>query len=411
MRKKFITSIIIVVLLAGSFYGGFWYGKNARPSIERVGGVFNKETGKPDTIDFSLFWDAWAKIQEQFVNRSSLDYQKMVYGAIDGMIKSLGDPYTSFFPPQETKKFNEDIKGSFDGIGAEIGMRKDILTIVAPLEGSPAKKAGLLAGDKILKIDDKVTTDLNLDEAVNLIRGPKGTQVTLLIARDSFASPKEYKITRDVINVPIITYEIKETAPGGPLRPGEASKKIAYVKLNEFTENAANEFGKKVNEILTSPAQGIVLDLRGNPGGYLEVAVDIASWFVDSGKLVVSEDFGNGKKNEHTSYGYKKLASYPTVVLIDQGSASASEILAGALRDDNGIKLVGEKSFGKGSVQQLEDLPGGTSLKVTVAKWLTPSGHSIMDQGLEPDVSVTMTQDDIDNNRDPQLDKALELLK
>jgi len=401
MRRKFISSIIIVILLAGSFYGGFWYGKNSRPSIEKVSGVFNKETGKPDSIDFSLFWDSWTQIEEKFVNRSALDYQKMVYGAIDGMVKSLGDPYTAFFPPVESKKFSEDIKGSFDGIGAEIGMRKDILIVISPLEGSPAKKAGLLAGDQILKIDDKVTADLNVDEAVNLIRGSKGTQVTLAILREGWSDTKDYKITRDVINVPILKYEIKDI--GG--------KKIAYIQLYEFTENAANEFTKKVNEILNSNAQGIVLDLRGNPGGYLEVAVDIASWFVDGGKLVVSEDFGNGNKNEHTSYGYKKLATYPTVVLIDQGSASASEILAGALRDDNGIKLVGEKSFGKGSVQELENLRGGTSLKVTVAKWLTPSGHSIMEQGLEPDIQVGRTQEDVDAGRDPQLDKALELLK
>lgn len=401
MRRKFISSVIIVILLAGSFYGGFWYGKNSRPSIEKVSGVFNKETGKPDSIDFSLFWDSWTQIEEKFVNRSALDYQKMVYGAIDGMVKSLGDPYTAFFPPVESKKFSEDIKGSFDGIGAEIGMRKDILIVISPLEGSPAKKAGLLAGDQILKIDDKVTADLNVDEAVNLIRGSKGTQVTLAILREGWSDTKDYKITRDVINVPILKYEIKDI--GG--------KKIAYIQLYEFTENAANEFTKKVNEILNSNAQGIVLDLRGNPGGYLEVAVDIASWFVDGGKLVVSEDFGNGNKNEHTSYGYKKLATYPTVVLIDQGSASASEILAGALRDDNGIKLVGEKSFGKGSVQELENLRGGTSLKVTVAKWLTPSGHSIMEQGLEPDIQVGRTQEDVDAGRDPQLDKALEMLK
>ncbi|PIS30637.1 MAG: peptidase S41 [Candidatus Portnoybacteria bacterium CG08_land_8_20_14_0_20_40_83] len=401
MRRKFISSVIIVILLAGSFYGGFWYGKNSRPSIEKVSGVFNKETGKPDSIDFSLFWDSWTQIEEKFVNRSALDYQKMVYGAIDGMVKSLGDPYTAFFPPVESKKFSEDIKGSFDGIGAEIGMRKDILIVISPLEGSPAKKAGLLAGDQILKIDDKATADLNVDEAVNLIRGSKGTQVTLAILREGWSDTKDYKITRDVINVPILKYEIKDI--GG--------KKIAYIQLYEFTENAANEFTKKVNEILNSNAQGIVLDLRGNPGGYLEVAVDIASWFVDGGKLVVSEDFGNGNKNEHTSYGYKKLATYPTVVLIDQGSASASEILAGALRDDNGIKLVGEKSFGKGSVQELENLRGGTSLKVTVAKWLTPSGHSIMEQGLEPDIQVGRTQEDVDAGRDPQLDKALEMLK
>jgi carboxyl-terminal processing protease len=400
--KKLLKSFFLVVLLIGTFYFGFRYGQNSRPSVEKVGGVFGKETSKPANVDFGLFWDSWAKLEEKFVNRSSLDYQKMVYGAIEGMVGSLGDPYTVFMPPQENKKFSEDIKGSFDGIGAEIGMRNDLLTIIAPLEDSPSKRAGLQAGDKILKIDDKITADLSLDEAINLIRGPKGTQVTLTISRNDSPGPKEFEITRDVIRVPILKYEIKEVGPN--------KKKIAYIHLYQFTENAADEFRKKVNEILSSPAEAIIFDLRNNPGGYLEVAVDIASWFLDKGELVVSEDFGNGNKNEQKSFGYNKLASYPMVVLINQGSASASEILAGALRDKHGTKLIGEKSFGKGSVQELEELRNGTSLKVTVAKWLTPSGRSIMEEGLEPDVKVELKSEDIDAGRDPQLDKALEML-
>jgi len=401
MSKKLFKSFIIVILVIGIFYSGFWYGQNQRPSIEKVGGVLNKETGKPENIDFSLFWDAWASLQEKYVNRSSFDYQKMVYGAIEGMTKSLGDPYTVFMPPEDAKKFSDDVKGSFSGIGAEIGIRKDILTIIAPLEDSPAKKAGLLAGDKILKIDDKLTSDLSLDEAISLIRGEQGTQVILTIFRDGLNDPKEYKIIRDVIKVPILKYGLKEAA----------GKKIAYIQLYQFTETASGEFKKTVNQILSSSAQAIILDLRNNPGGYLEVATDIASWWLDNGVLVVSEDYGNGEKNEHKSVGYKKLQTFPTVVLMNQGSASASEILAGALRDQLKIKLVGEKSFGKGSVQQLEELRGGSSLKVTVAKWLTPSGHSIMEQGLEPDEKVGFTSEDIDAGRDPQLDKALEMLK
>lgn len=401
MSKKLLKSFFVVAVIVGIFYSGFWYGQNTRPSIEKVGGVFNKETGQPENVDFSLFWDAWARLQEKYVNRSGFDYQKMVYGAIQGMTKSLGDPYTVFMPPEDAKKFSDDVKGSFSGIGAEIGLRKETLTVIAPLEDSPAKKAGLLAGDKILKIDDKLTSDLALDEAISLIRGEKGTEVVLTIFRDGLKDPKEYKITRDVIKVPILKYDLREIG----------NKKIAYVQLFQFTETASGEFKKIVNQVLGSPAQGIVLDLRNDPGGYLEVAADIASFWLDDGALVVSEDFGNGKKNEHKSVGYKKLQSYPTIVLINQGSASASEILAGALRDQLKIKLVGEKSFGKGSVQQLEELRGGSSLKVTVAKWLTPSGHSIMDEGLEPDVKVEMTPEDIDASRDPQLDKALEMLK
>jgi len=401
MLKKIVSSFVLIVLLSASFYGGVQYGKNLKPSIEKVTGVFNKDTGQPTNVDFSVFWDTWAKVQEKYVNRSNLDFQKMVYGAAEGMVKALGDPYTTFFPPEENKKFTEDIKGSFEGIGAEIGLRNNIVTIISPLEDSPAKKAGLMPGDKVLKIGDKATSNMGLDEAINLIRGPKGTQVTLTISRADLAQPKEYKITRDTINAPIVKYELKDVG----------NKKIAYVALYQFTANAGDEFAKVANKILDSQAQGMVLDLRGNPGGYLEVSVDIASWFVDRGKVVVSEDFGDSQKNEYKSAGYNKLAKYPLVVLIDQGSASASEILAGALRDDNGTKLVGQKSFGKGSVQELATLRGGTSLKVTVAKWLTPSGHSIMAEGLEPDEKVEITMDNINQGKDPQLDKALEMLK
>ncbi|MBI4708858.1 MAG: S41 family peptidase [Candidatus Portnoybacteria bacterium] len=401
MTKKFLSAFVLIAIVAVAFGAGFWFGKNSRPSIELVQGLYNKETGKPADVNFNLFWDSWAKIQKEYVNRSSLDFQKMVYGAIEGMVKSLGDPYTVFLPPQETKKFSEDIKGSFSGIGAEIGMRDDVLTIITPLEDSPAKRAGLMAGDKVLKIDDQVTTDLNLDEAINLIRGEKGTEVGLTISRDSWESAKEIKITRDEIKVPIIKFEIKDSG----------DKKIAYVQLYQFTENSGDEFKKVVDQILGSPAEGIILDLRNNPGGYLEMAQDIASWFLDSGKLVAIEDFGDGEKDEYKSFGYGKLEDYPLVILINQGSASASEILAGALRDNKGVKLVGEKSFGKGSVQKLESLTGGSSLKITVAKWLTPSGKSIMDEGLEPDEKVELTQEDFDAGRDPQLDKALEMLK
>ncbi|MDD5590040.1 MAG: S41 family peptidase [Candidatus Portnoybacteria bacterium] len=400
MRKNFLKSVITVVLIGVAFYGGFLYGRNQRPSVEKVQGVFNQETSKPENVDFSLFWDAWARVQERYVGRSALDYQKMVFGAISGMVKAIGDPYTVFMPPEDSKKFSEDIKGSFEGVGMEIGIRKEVLTIIAPLENSPAKRAGLMAGDKILKIDDNMTSDLTLDEAVSKIRGPKGSQVALLVSRDSWDEAKEFKITRDVIEVPVISYELKNTG----------SKQIAYIRLYQFSENAGTEFKKIADQILNSSAQGILLDLRGNPGGYLEISVDIASWFLKSGELVVAEDYGNGEKNENKSYGYNKLGHYPLVILIDQGSASASEILAGALRDNRGVKLVGEKSFGKGSVQKLEDLPGGSSLKITVAKWLTPSGHSIADAGLEPDEKVEITEKDIEAGKDPQLDKALEMI-
>lgn len=401
MKKGIFYSFLIIILVSGGFAGGYWYGGESRPSIEKVTGVQNLQQDQSASVDFSLFWDAWAKIQEKFVNRGKLDYQKMVYGAISGMLSALDDPYTVFMTPKENKDFSQSLQGNFEGIGAEIGIRKNILTIIAPLESTPAKRAGLLAGDKILKINDKTTMGLSVEEAVSLIRGPKGTEVRLTITRDSWDQAKEIKIVRDVINIPIAKLEMKE-ADG---------KAIAYLALYHFTENSVVEFEKAAQQILISRAQGIILDVRNNPGGYLESAAGIASWFLPKGKIVVTEDFGNSKKNEHVSEGINKLSSYPLVVLINQGSASASEILAGALRDHQGVKLVGEKSFGKGSVQQVEQLAGGTSLKITVAKWLTPLGHSIMEEGLEPDVKVELTKEDIENSRDPQLDKALEMLK
>ncbi|TSC53352.1 MAG: hypothetical protein LiPW39_315 [Parcubacteria group bacterium LiPW_39] len=401
IMKKIFSPILIIAFLIASFGLGFYYGKHSQPSIEKITGIQNLEQGKPQTVDFSLFWDAWSQIQEKFVNRARLDFQKMVYGAISGMLASLGDPYTVFMNPEDNKSFSQGMQGNLEGIGAEVGMRKDILTIISPLENSPAQRAGLKPGDKILKINDEITAGMSLEEGVSKIRGPKDTEVRLTIARDGWDAAKEFKIIREVINVPIVKLEMKKVD----------EKTIAHLTIYHFTENSAAEFTKAAGQILTSNARGIVLDVRSNPGGYLESAVEIASWFLPQDAMVVKEDYGDGKKIEHKSSGINKLSSYPLVVLINQGSASASEILAGALRDDQGVKLVGEKSFGKGSVQQLEQLAGGTSLKITVAKWLTPSGHSIMEEGLEPDVKVELTKEDIENNRDPQLDKALEMLR
>lgn len=403
MLKKILFSAVIVALLAGASAGGYWYGKNSRPSIEKVIGIQNLEQGKNPAIDFSLFWDAWTKVQEKYVNRGQLDYQKMVYGAVSGMLDALGDPYTVFMTPQENKSFSQSIQGNLEGIGAEIGIRKDILTIISPLENSPAQRAGLRAGDKILKIDDKSSEGLSVEEAVSLIRGTKGTEVKLTVARDGWEAAKEFKIIRDIINIPATKLDFKEVLPG---------KKVAYLAIYQFTEKSSRDFEKAADQILSSDAKGIVLDLRGDPGGYLESAVEIASWFLPENQTVVIEDKGNGDKQIiHCSTGINKLGDYQTVILIDQGSASASEILAGALRDNKKFQLVGQKSFGKGSVQEFEQMQGGTSLKITVAKWLTPSGHSIMEEGLEPDVKVELTAEDINNGRDPQLDKALELFK
>jgi carboxyl-terminal processing protease len=393
IRKKVINFCLILLVILGSFVFGNYLGK--QQVICQV--------CPPEDLDFSLFWETLDILKKKFVFQERLDYQKILYGAISGMVKSLEDPYTIFLTPEETKIFLEDVKGEFEGVGMEVGMRKGQLQVIAPLEGTPAQRAGLRAGDKIIKIGDTLTTQITLEEAVKLIRGPKGTEVVLTILREGWETPKEFKIVREVIEIPSLKWELKDI--------GE-EKPIVYLKLYHFSEKAKYAFKKAANEILKTPAQKIILDLRNNPGGYLEVAQDIAGWFLEKGEIVVIEDFGEKKERKiYYAEGNAKLLSYPLVVLINQGSASGAEILAGALRDNRGIKLIGETSFGKGSVQELETLKDASSLKITVAKWLTPKGDLITDKGLEPDIKVEMTEEDYEEGRDPQLEKAIEVIK
>jgi len=394
--KKFTIVISLILALLVCLGVGFFIGQESIPSVNKIEGLINKELGKPQELNFGLFWDTWDLIEEKYAGRLKLNQQEMIYGAISGMVKSLRDPYTIFMDPEDSHRFLEDIKGSFEGIGAEIGIKRGILTIIAPLENTPAKMAGLKAGDKIIKIDDTLTAELTLDEAVNLIRGPKDTKVTLTIIRAE--DSKEVEIIRSVIDIPEVKWELKE-------------EDIAYIDIYHFSDEVSLEFTKVAIEILASNAKGVILDLRNNPGGYLERAVDIAGWFLEKRALVAIEDFGNNQKKEYRASGNARLKDFPLVVLINQGSASGSEILAGALRDNKGIKLIGEKSFGKGSVQQLEKLKDGSSIKITVAKWLTPKGVSITDEGLEPDIKVELTEEDYNNDRDPQLDEAMKILR
>lgn len=389
---------VIAALVVTVFGVGVFVGYENVPAIEKVSGLSNKEVGKPDDVDFSLFWSVWNDVESSYVDKAKIDKKAMVYGAISGMVKAIGDPYTVFFDPKEAKKFKDDVTGSFEGIGAEIGIRKGSLIIISPLKDTPAEKSGLRAGDKILKIDDIIATDLTVEEAVDLIRGPKDTAVILTITRDGFESAKEIKITRGTIKIPIVKFEMKDD-------------NVAYVALYHFTANSSLELRKALRDALNAGAQKLILDLRNNPGGYLDSAVDIASVFLPEGSIVVSEKFGDGTSDEYKSYGPGVLKDLPTVVLINEGSASASEILAGALRDVNNVKLIGQKTFGKGSVQELKDLEEGASLKVTIAKWFTPGGYSISDGGLKPDIEVALTAEDFEKGKDPQLDRALEVIK
>ncbi|MCD6550354.1 S41 family peptidase [bacterium] len=390
MKKyKIFLFIIVVLFVIASFGSGFLLGRSS----------IHCKICPPENVDFSLFWEAWEKVHEKFVDPQKLDTKKMTYGAISGMLESLDDPFTVFFEPRDSEIFSEDLSGRFQGVGMEIGIVKGELQVITPLKGTPAEKAGILAGDKIVKIDGKPSLHISLDEAVKLIRGPEGTQVTLTILREGWEEPRDFIITRSTIKIPSVEWEIKE---------GD----IAYIKLNNFNQPASYDFNNVAKEILKSPAKKIILDLRNNPGGYLEVARLIAGIFLREGELVAIEDFGGKQPSEeYRSKGPGIFSDYPVVVLINKGTASGAEILAAALRDNRGVLLIGEKSFGKGSVQETVKLSDGSSLKITVAKWLTPKKESISGVGLDPDIEVKMTKEDRQNDKDPQLDKAIEVLE
>ena len=392
-----------VFLIVSSFWLGLWWGKaHIKPQNEvfkiSETNVENKLPLEKKELDFSLFWKTWELLKEKHVDKGALDAQKLVYGAIKGMLQATGDPYSNFFDPEESKSFSEDLEGSFEGIGAELGIKEKILTVIAPLDESPAQKAGLRAGDKIIKIGDQPTTDMNIYGAVDLIRGEKGTEVLLTIFREGEEDTKEISIIRETIEVKSVKLEIEED-------------NIALLRINKFGERTAQEFDAEMNEIIKKETKGIILDLRNNPGGFLESSVKIASRLMPKGKTVVLEEDSNGHREALLTYGGDKLSGLPLVVLVNEGSASASEILAGALRDNLQAPIIGKKTFGKGSVQELINLSGGSSVKITVAKWMTPNGDYIMEKGINPDIEVDLSREDYENDKDPQLDKAREILK
>lgn len=356
----------------------------------------------PDpSADMAAFWKAWNALAENYVithASSTLPTPKeRLYGAMSGLADSYGDPYTVFLPPEESKAFVESISGSFAGVGMEIDVKDGILTVVAPLKGTPAEAAGIKAGDQIATIDGKSTDGLSVEKAVSQIRGPAGTTVEFTIIRAG--KPLNIKVTRDVIQVPDTEDEL------------DAETGVYRIALYEFTANSANLFSQAFTRFKNSGSNKLVIDLRNNPGGYLEAVVDIASHFLKRGATVVTEDFGGKEPNTvHTSYGYYDIPpGTKVVVLIDGGSASASEIFAGALQDTKTATIIGTRSFGKGSVQTLIDLDGG-SLKVTVARWITPAGHWIMGNGVTPDIVVPFTAEDAAAKRDPQMARAVRFL-
>lgn len=391
--------IVVIAFVSGIFIGG----SNSTVAITtHIPFIGDGLDATPDaSVELADFWKAWNALDANYVithASSTLPSKKeRVLGAIAGLTSSYSDPYTIFFPPKEAKAFSESISGSFAGVGMEIGIKDNILTVVTPLKGTPAYVAGIKSGDKIVIIDGKSTEGISVEKAVTQIRGPAGTTVSFTLVRDG--KPIEIKVVRDTIQVP-------QTDDGIDEKSG-----VYHIALYEFTANSANLFSRALDRFKVSGSNKLVIDLRGNPGGYLDSAVDIASHFLPKGAVVVTEDFdGKEPSNVHASVGYGDISTdIKIVVLIDGGSASASEILAGALQDARVATLIGTKSFGKGSVQTLIDLGDG-SLKITVARWVTPAGHWIMGAGVTPDIVVPYTKEDAGSKKDPQMLRAIKFL-
>lgn len=400
---KALTLLLALFLLGTSFWFGFERGRSAAfeadlPAISPEDAIFINKENRESTIDFGLFWKVWAVLKDKYVDKENLDARKLFYGAIDGMLAATGDPYTTFFSPEENQEFKEDISGTFEGIGAELGMRDNVPTVIAPLEGTPAEAAGILPGDKILRVNDESTSGLSLDETVDKIRGPEGSEVTLNIYREGDEEARDIVIKRGVIVVKSVRFEMKENG-------------IAYIRLSRFGDDTVRDFTAAARQARENGAQSLVLDLRNNPGGYLEGAVEIGSLMLPENKVVVLEEDGHGKRTEMKTKGGDILSHLPTVVLINEGSASASEILSGALRDNReNVTLVGRTSFGKGSVQELISVGRNTAVKVTVARWLTPNGDQINEVGITPDREVRLSAEDRGAGKDPQLDEAVKIL-
>ncbi|MBI2599733.1 S41 family peptidase [Candidatus Daviesbacteria bacterium] len=405
--KKIPTKLDVKLLLVAilTFLLGWQLGhrdvqlrwENFRPTVS----VVSRDVPQNVNIDFKLFWDTWDLLSKHYIDKTALDTKKLFYGAISGMVAAVGDPYTVFLPPDQQKSSQEELSGSFEGVGIQLGFNKEKrLVVIAPLEGTPAKEAGIKPQDMIVKIDDKDTTGMSLPEAVKLIRGPKGSKVNLTIFREGDSDTKSYTLTRDTIIVKSVEVSFTNT---------KNNKNVAVIKLSRFGEKTNDEWIQAISQITDKNPSGVILDVRNNPGGFLESAVFIGSEFLEGGDVVLQEN-NQGQRAPYKVNRSGKLTKLPLQVLINKGSASASEIVAGALQDRRRATLIGEKSFGKGTIQEAQDLAEGTGIHITVAKWLTPNGRWVNDtQGLEPDVKMEMDKND--ETKDPQLEKALELLE
>ena len=397
-RNILLTTLALLVFFLAGWKGAeYFYLSNQDSFLAkcRLNNCDTKTADNPKNVDLSLFWDVWGEIDSRYVDGTKvLDSQNFIYGSIKGLVSSLEDPYTVFMTPDETKEFEENLNSQLEGIGAELTVKDGMLVVLSPLKDSPAEKSGLKPGDIIFEINGETTSEMTLFDAIMKIRGAKGTDVTLTIIREELNEPFEVTITRDEINIDSITFERLE---------GD----IAYISVNQFSDNTAEEFEKAVNEILLDTPKGVIIDLRYNGGGYLDIAVEIVSEFIEGKKPAVLIKTKDGNEDEtFNTTGNARIPKVPLVVLVNEGSASASEIVAGAIQDSKRGLVMGEQTFGKGSVQEVELLRDGSSLRLTIAKWLTPSGRSISEVGITPDRIVTQKQEDLDKNIDTQLEEA-----
>jgi carboxyl-terminal processing protease len=406
--KTILGAFVGLILLAGAFSGGFIVGHlmPATAQLPALGDVIpgvpgaqpEQQAATPDELEtlFVPFWEAWNVVHDQFVEQP-VDDQLLMQGAIRGMMDALGDQQTFYMEPQVYENETSSLQGQYEGIGAYVDTEADYLTIVSPIEGSPAEKAGLLPGDKVIAIDGEDMTGVAPEEARLKVLGPEGTSVTLKVAREGEAAPLEFTITRAQIEI--------RSAEGKMLED-----KLGYIDINTFGEHTTQELRSALDDLLKQSPRGIIIDLRNNPGGYLSTSVEVASEFIDQG-VILYEQYGDGRRDEHKALSNGQATDIPLVVLINEGSASASEILAGALQDYDRATLVGVKSFGKGSVQNWVPLSNNQgAARVTIARWLTPDERLIDHIGLTPDVIVEMTPEDFESQRDPQLDVAVQTL-
>lgn len=403
-RKSWLGAGVAVLLVMVAFFSGLQVDK-LLTATEGNSGMLSLFAGTPavsNDTNLDEFWKVWQLLDQKFAAGTttfSLSPEEKMQGAIEGLVAAYGDPYTTYFPPSEAAAFDADISGNFSGVGMEVGMRNNLITVISPLPGTPAEKAGLVAGDVIVAIDGTSTEKMSIDEAVRNIRGIEGTVVTLKMYRTGDLEPRDIKITRATIEIPTVKTE----------KLGDTF----IISLYSFNALAEAKMKDAVEAYTRSGAKKMIIDMRGNPGGYLESAVAIASYFLPSGKIVLRESFADGRPEQiYRSQGktVKDFGQNEIVVLIDSGSASAAEILAGALAQHNYATLIGTDSFGKGSVQELVPLPQGSALKVTIARWLTPDGTSISLQGLKPEIVVERTPEQRLQDEDPQLKTALEYL-